>query len=82
MLANQRECEGKRIMLFDDLSRRLQELKDEIRTIQQKNDEYLRDDSCELAGRRAFDNRRLRLEQIKAEIASILGTAQSNLAEK
>ena len=69
-------------MLFDDLSRRLQELRDEIRTIQQKNDEYLRDNSRELAGRRAFDNRRLRLEQIKAEIASILGTAQSNLAEK
>ncbi len=67
-------------MLFDDLSRRLQELRDEIATIQQKNDEYFRDNSRELAVRAAFDNRRARLEQIRAEIASIL--AKSNLAQK
>ncbi|MEY2411719.1 MAG: hypothetical protein QOD84_325 [Acidobacteriaceae bacterium] len=65
-------------MLFDDLSRRLHELRDEVTRIRQKNDEYVRDNSHGLATHTAFDKRRVRLEQIKTEIAVLL----RSLAEK
>jgi hypothetical protein len=44
-------------MLFDDLSRRLHELRDEITRIRQKNDEYVRDNSHGLATHTAFGKR-------------------------
>ena len=59
-------------MQFDELSLRLQKLKDEIADIQKLNDRYPNGVKYTNAGRIEFENRRVRLEEIKGEIAAIL----------
>ena len=59
-------------MQFEELSFRLQQLKEEIADIQKLNDRYSNEVKHTNAGRIAFQNRRVRLQEIKEEIATIL----------
>ena len=59
-------------MQFEELSLRLQQLKDEIADIQKLNDRYSNEIKHTNAGRFGFEQRRVRLEEIKGEIAAIL----------
>ena len=59
-------------MLFDDLSRRLEELKNEIAELSRRNDEYAEKQSHSRDECTEHDNRQMRLEHIKQEIATIL----------
>ena len=59
-------------MQFEELSFRLQQLKDEIADIQKRNDRYSTAVKHTNADQIALQNRRVRLQEIKDEIAAII----------